>query len=302
LDQIVLIGGTAIFTVVAGKSDSTLSYKWYKNNKELKGQTSSTLTLTNVSNLDQGEYYVDVKNSGGTVSSRKATLTVVNIPPVANNDSYTTLEDTPLTVPPAAGILTNDTDVSPQTLTAVLVSNVTHGTLSLSINGGFTYTPYTNYNGSDSFTYSAHDGLTTGNVATVTINITPVNDPPFVRNNSTNTLEDVSVTIKVLGNDSDPEGTLLTLTGTSTTNGTAVISGTNVVFRAATNFNGVVVFSYTVSDGTNSATANVTVTVAPVNDAPVSYNDTYTTLEDVPLIVPPAGGVLTNDVDVDRDS
>ena len=45
----------------------------------------------------------------------------------------------------------------------------------------------------------------------------------------------------------------------------------------------------------------MTVTVAPVNDAPVSYNDTYTTLEDVPLIVLPAGGILTNDVDVDRD-
>ena len=49
------------------------------------------------------------------------------------------------------------------------------------------------------------------------------------------------MTIDVLGNDSDPEGTPLTVTGTSTTNGTAVISGTNVVFRAATNFNGVVV-------------------------------------------------------------
>src|SRR4030095_260373 len=88
LDQTALCGRPAIFTVVPGSSDTTLSYQWYKNNKALKGQTSSTLTLTNVSNLDQGEYYVDVKNSGGTVSSRKATLTVVNIPPVANNDSY----------------------------------------------------------------------------------------------------------------------------------------------------------------------------------------------------------------------
>jgi VCBS repeat-containing protein len=156
-------------------------------------------------------------------------------------------------------------------------------------------------NGGDSFTFRAHDGLTTGNVATVTINVTPVNDPPIAVNDSTNTLEDASVTVNVLANDSDLDGTPLTLTGTSTTNGTAVISGTSVVFTPSSNFNGVVVFNYTVSDGTNSANANVTVTVTPVNDAPGDNNDTYTTLEDVPLIVPPPAGILTNDVDVDGD-
>ena len=94
-------------------------------------------------------------------------------------------------------------------LSALLVTNVTHGTLVLSANGGFTYTPETNYNGSDSFTYRAVDGQATGNVATVTINLTPVNDAPIAVNDSTNTLEDVGVTVNVLANDSDPEGTSL---------------------------------------------------------------------------------------------
>jgi VCBS repeat-containing protein len=298
-DQIVLNGGTATFTVTAS-SGTTLSYQWYKQafplDIKLIGEKSSTLTISNVSVLNEGQYYVEVKNSGGKVNSRDALL-AIDTAPVANNNTYTTFEDVPLIIP-AAGILTNDTDVDGQALTAVLVSNVTHGSLSLSTNGGFTYTPNTNYNGSDSFTYRAHDGITTGNLATVTINLTPVNDAPIAVNDITNTLEDVSVTVKVLANDSDPEGAPLTITGTSTTNGTAVISGTNVIFRASTNFNGIAVFTYTVSDGTNSATASVTVSVTPVNDAPVTVNENYTTPEDVPLTIA-APGILANDTDVE---
>jgi len=218
---------------------------------------------------------------------------------VAVNDTYTTLEDVRLTIA-ASGILTNDTDVEGDPLTAVLVGNVTHGTLALNPNGGFTYLSATNYNGSDSFTYRANDGTINGNLATVTINITPVNDPPIAVNDTTNTLEDVSVTINVLANDWDVEGTSLTIISTSTTNGTAVISGTNVVFTPSTNFNGTVVFSYTISDGTNSATANVTVTVTAVNDPPVANNDSYTTPEDVQLTIPVAG-VLANDTDEEGD-
>ena len=222
-------------------------------------------------------------------------------PLVANDDTYSTLEDTALTIP-VAGVLANDTDVDGDPMTALLLSNVSNGSLSLNANGSFTYTPNTNYNGTDSFTYVATDGMATGNVATVTINVTAVNDTPFAVNDSTNTLEDVSVTIQVLGNDSDVEGSPLTITGTSTTNGTAVISGTNVVFTPSTNFNGTAVFSYTISDGTISATANVTVNVISVNDAPpVANDDTYTTLEDVPLNIP-AAGILTNDTDVDGDA
>ena len=142
---------------------------------------------------------------------------------------------------------------------------------------------------------------TTSSPATVTINVLPVNDPPTAVNDSTNTLEDTSVTIAVLANDSDPEGDSFFLTGTSTTNGIAVISGTNIVFTPAPNFNGTAVFNYTVSDGALSATGKVTVTVSPINDVPLANDDTYITLEDAPLTIP-AAGILTNDVDVDGDA
>src|ERR1039457_3571877 len=113
LDTNVPYGGTATFTVAAS-SGTTLSYQWYKDGLVILGQlltnqTASTLILTNVGDPDVGQYYVNVRNAGGTVPSRKAALTVfTNTPPVANNDNYSTLEDVPLIVPPTAGVLTND--------------------------------------------------------------------------------------------------------------------------------------------------------------------------------------------------
>ena len=69
-------------------------------------------------------------------------------------------------------MLGNDTDADSDPLTAVLVSNVTHGTLSLAANGGFTYTPTGGYNGPDSFTYKANDGTADSNTVTVSLTVT----------------------------------------------------------------------------------------------------------------------------------
>ena len=81
-----------------------------------------------------------------------------NTPPVADDDSYSTNEDTALTMS-APGVLSNDTDVDGMTLTAVKVSDPAHGSVALNDNGSFTYTPAANYNGPDSFTYKANDGI-----------------------------------------------------------------------------------------------------------------------------------------------
>src|SRR5262249_43802681 len=106
--------------------------------------------------------------------------------PIANNDAYSTNEDTTLTVG-APGVLGNDT--SGGSLTAVRVSGPSHGTLTLNGNGSFTYTPAGNYNGSDSFTYKANDGTLDSNTATVNITVNPVNDAPVAVNDSYTTNE-----------------------------------------------------------------------------------------------------------------
>src|SRR5207245_2116792 len=154
--------------------------------------------------------------SDGTANSNVATVNItiaaVNDPPVANNDSFTTAEDTTAVVV-APGLLSNDTDAEGDPLTAILVSGPTHGTLTLNPNGSLTYTPAANYNGSDSFTYKANDGTADSNIATVTITITPVNDPPVVVNDSYSTNEDTTLTVAapgVLANDADVDGDALT--------------------------------------------------------------------------------------------
>ena len=91
------------------------------------------------------------------------TVTAVNDAPVAANDSYSTNEDTPLTVA-APGVLANDTDIDSPTLTAVRSSPARRtAPLTLNANGSFTYTPAANYNGADSFTYKANDGTLDSN-------------------------------------------------------------------------------------------------------------------------------------------
>src|SRR5206468_1241492 len=124
------------------------------------------------------------------------TVTPVNDAPVAaNDDSYTTAEDTQLTVS-APEIGRASSSEGGDALSAVLVSNPTHGTLTLNSDGSLVYMPALNFNGIDSFTYKASDGQVQSGVATVTITVTPVNDAPVAANDdSYTTPEDTQLTV-----------------------------------------------------------------------------------------------------------
>jgi VCBS repeat-containing protein len=105
-----------------------------------------------------------------------------NAPPQATDDVAATLEDTPVTI----DVLANDTDADGNPLMPVLVDGPAHGSLTLNADGTFTYTPEANYNnnypdGADGFTYRASDGTDQSGVASVVINITPVNDAPQLK-------------------------------------------------------------------------------------------------------------------------
>ena len=89
---------------------------------------------------------------------------------------------------------------------------------------------------------------------------------------SAETDEDTPLTILVsdlLANDSDVDGDTLSITAVSnSTNGTAVLNNDGTItFTPAENFHGDASFEYTVSDGTDTSTGRVNVTVAAVNDA-----------------------------------
>jgi VCBS repeat-containing protein len=120
----------------------------------------------------------------GDLSGAPATVTItvnpVNDPPTATADTYTILEDRTLAVGVVAGVLANDNDDDSDLLTATLIDDVANGTLALAANGSFVYTPTAQFNGTDSFTYTAIDRGTVPTVpTTVTLTVDPENDAPI---------------------------------------------------------------------------------------------------------------------------
>jgi VCBS repeat-containing protein len=222
------------------------------------------------------------------------TVNPVNDAPVASDDSATTDEDTSASI----AVLANDTDVDGDALTPILVSAPTNGAVVLNGDGTFTFTPNANFNGSDSFTYKVTDGAVESGIATVSITVNAVNDTPVAADDSATTDEDTGATIAVLANDSDVDGDALTpILVSGPAYGSVVLNADgSFTYTPNANFNGSDSFTYKVSDGTlESGVATVTITVNPVNDAPVAANDNATTDEDNAVII----AVLANDSDVD---
>lgn len=220
--------------------------------------------------------YVVQDNEGGTSNPATVTITVtsVNDAPVANADTATLAEDTAHTL----NVLGNDSDLD-GTLVPASVAVVTapqNGTAQVNTaTGAIVYTPGENFNGSDSFTYRVQDNEGAwSNVALVNITVQAVNDEPLANPDTATTDEDTAVTIDLLANDNDVDGVLnpASLVFTQPANGSVADNGDGTVtYTPTANFFGVDSFTYTVADdeGGVSNTATVTVTVNPVNDAPV---------------------------------
>jgi VCBS repeat-containing protein len=280
----------------------------------VRGPAHGALTL----NSDGGFAYTPGANwvgadrftyraNNGVQDSNMATVSIavqpVNDPPQAVNDSYTIDEDIQLSIS-APGVLSNDDDIDSATLEAVRASGPAHGTLTLNRNGSFTYRPYANWSGTDSFTYVANDGALNSDVATVSIVVRSVNDPPQAANDSYAIDEDIQLSISapgVLSNDSDIDSATLEAVRTSgPAHGTLTLNRNgSFTYRPYTNWNGTDSFAYVANDGaSNSNTATVSILVRPISDPPNAVDDSVTTREDTPLPI----AVLANDSDPDGDA
>jgi subtilisin-like proprotein convertase family protein len=227
---------------------------------------SATGYITNTATITSS--FTDPNPENNTSSS----MILVNTPPIAVDDEYSTDEDTALIVE-APGVIDNDIDPDPDPLSVTLESDPGDGTVLLDINGSFVYTPTTNFDGLDTFTYILNDGYLTS-TATVSITVTAINDPPIGVDDFYSTLEDTTLFVEppgVLTNDIDYDNSILTSTvELDPAFGTLVLGlDGGFVYTPTTNFNGIDGFTYIVSDGELTDTAQVTITVEPVNDQPI---------------------------------
>jgi len=235
---------------------------------------------------------------------------------IAEDDSATTDEDTPL----VGNVLADngngpdsDPEGDPLTVNTTPVTDPEHGTVVLENDGSFVYMPDENFYGEDKFTYEVFDDNGDIDTGTVTIAVNPVNDDPVAEDNPVTTDEDTPLVGNVLadtgdGPDSDPDGDALmvnTAPVTDPEHGTVVLEDDgSFTYTPDENFYGDDSFVYEVLDGKGGTdTALVSITVEPVNDAPVAEDDLVTTDEDTPLV----GNVLADngngpDSDPDGDA
>ncbi|MDY7079704.1 MAG: tandem-95 repeat protein, partial [Chloroflexota bacterium] len=297
-NDVVTVTGT--WTDPAGAADEPYTWSW-----DLDGDTSpdasgsaaysetivqtTTLVVDGVAILR----FAVTDKDGATISDTLA-ITVVNRSPIADDQSLTTAEDTVLDVTLTAS------DPDDDDLIYVVLDQPEHGALTGTL-PHLTYTPNPNFNGNDSLTFKVNDGLVDSNVATITITVSPVNDPPQAVADTVVTDEDVPVAVDVQANDSagpaNEDQTLTTISVTVPLSGMATINaGDTITYAPDLDFNGTDSFAYQVCDSDDACdTATVTVLVNTVNDPPVANDDSVTTPEDTPVTI----DAVANDVDVD---
>lgn len=261
--------------------------------------------LENAHGSDSFTYTINDGNDGIDTATVNVDVLPVNDLPIAQDDNFTTDEDTQL----SGNVLANDTDPDGDTLSVVeqSVATAAGGTVLFFSSGGFTYSPDANFYGQDSFTYTVDDGAGGQAVASATVEVAPVNDAPVAEDDSFDTDEDVQLSGNILTNDTDPDGDTLSVveqTVATAAGGTVLFfSSGNFTYDSAANFFGQDSFTYTIDDGNGGvATATATLNVAPVNDAPVAQDDAFDGLLDTEI----TGNVLDDngsgqDSDIDGD-
>jgi fibronectin type 3 domain-containing protein len=173
-------------------------------------------------------------------------------------------------------------DPDGDSLSFVISAPPAHGQLSGDL-PHLTYRPTPNFFGLDSFRYLVSDGVLTSEPAVVNVVVLPTNDPPVAVDDVFLVKEDADeISIDVVLNDTSAPDVeeRLTITGASAPNqdGGVTVDPANqrLLYTPAANFSGTEIFTYTITDGSpnSEATASVTVTVMPVNDAPNAYSQT----------------------------
>ena len=237
---------------------------------------------------------VAIPDNAQIVESTAPVQLGINLAPVAVDDNATVTEGSTSHL----HILDNDYDpdgsINPQAVEILIAPS--HGTLGMidtqaeldarGINmhhfGHAEYTPELGFTGTDSFSYRVQDDQGEwSNPATVNITVEPVvtNTAPVALDDNATTDEDTSVTINVLGNDSDVDGDIMLVLEASATNGSVVInSDRTLTYTPNPGYHGEDWISYRINDGNGGEdTAIVNLTINP--DSTVSSDNNVLSLD-----------------------
>ena len=290
-------GDTHAFTLVTGTGGGDNS------SFSISGSSLRTAAVLDHETTPTRSIRVRATDSGGLFVEKQLTITVTDVddPPVAVDDTETVTEDAPAT---AIDVLANDTDVDGGPISIASVTQPAHGNVVITGGGtGLTYAPDANYCNTptppfDTFTYTLAPGTST---ATVSVTVTCVDDNPVAVDDATTVAEDDPATpIDVLANDTDVDaGPKSIQSVTQPTHGTVLITGGGSGLTYAPNANycntptpPFDTFTYTLAPGGDVATVAVTVTCS--DDPPVAVDDSATVAEDDAAT---AIDVLANDTD-----
>lgn len=264
---------------VAVEPDGSVTYT---PNAGFNGSDTFTYTVSAEGGTDTATVYVTVFGA--------------NDPPDAVDDTATTAEEAPVVIAVKAN--DSDPDGDPLAVTAV-GAQVANGFVDINADGTLTYTPSFNFFGETTFTYTISDGAAT-DTASVTVTVTPADDPPVAGDDGATTNEDTAVVIAVKANDYDPDGDAITVTAVAQAlNGSVALNADQTVtYTPNPDFNGVDSFTYTLSDsGGSTVTGTALLNVNAFNDPPTAVNDAATTNEDTALNF----DIVSNDTDPDGD-
>ncbi|MEZ4363236.1 MAG: Ig-like domain-containing protein [Kofleriaceae bacterium] len=219
-----------------------------------------------------------ITDADGQQASATVAITInsVNDTPTAVADTADVLGNQTVLVP----VLANDLNLGDAPVTVIAVSAPASGTAAIE-GAAIRYVPNWYFTGTVSFTYTLADADGEQSTAMVSIAVTSVNLTPTANDDVATLAEDTSALIAVRANDSGGDLPVVLDSVTAPAHGTAVIEGDEVRYTPAPDYFGPDAFTYTVRDEDGeTATANVVVTVTPVNDTPVANVDTFTVLED----------------------
>lgn len=223
----------------------------------------------NYNGADSFTVRVSDGNGGTVVSKVDVTVQPVNDAPVVAPIALGAATEDGSIVITEQQLLQGATDPDQDSLTVVDLQVASgKGSLTSNPDGGWTFTPAKDWNGTVSFDFGVSDGsVTVDNTASLIVNA--VNDAPVTSADSATTGEDTAVTLDVLANDRDADGDTLTLTGGTAEHGSVSVVDGKLVYTPHENYSGTDTITYGVSDGQQgTATGTATVAIGAVADAP----------------------------------